>query len=63
MSQWVNGMSQRLKWYFRSDAVFNLSKRGLSESEIGVLEKGLAPIQEKVNEPYFQEFCWRMRIK
>ena len=60
---------KRLKGYFCSDTVFNLSGRFLSESEIKVLEKGLdfAPFQRKVNEPElrrdFQEFCRRMRIK
>ena len=60
---------KRLKGYFCSDTVFNLSGRVLSESEIKVLEKGLdfAPFQRKVNEPElrrdFQEFCRRMRIK
>ena len=33
--------SDRLTGYFCSDTVFNLSNRVLSESEIGVLEKGL----------------------
>ena len=32
---------KRLKSYFCSDTVFNLSSRVLSESEIKVLEKGL----------------------
>ena len=43
---------KRLKGYFCSDTVFNLSGRVLSESEIKVLEKGLdfAPFQSKVNE-------------
>ena len=60
---------KRLKGYFCSDTVFNLSGRVLSESEIKVLEKGLdfAPFQMKVNEPEFrrdfQEFCRHMRIK
>ena len=60
---------KRLKGYFCSDTVFNLSGRVLSESEIKVLEKGLdfAPFQRKVNEQElrrdFQEFCRRMRIK
>ena len=44
---------KRLKGYFCSDTVFNLSGRVLSESEIKVLEKGLdfVPFQRKVNEP------------
>ena len=60
---------KRLKGYFCSDTVFNLSGRVLSESEIKVLEKGLdfAPFQKKVNEPelrrYFEEFSRRMRIQ
>ena len=60
---------KRLKGYFCSDTVFNLSGRVLSESEIKVLEKGLdfAPFQKKVNEPElrrdFEEFSRRMRIK
>ena len=60
---------KRLKGYFCSDTVFNLSGRVLSESEIKVLEKGLdfAPLQRKVNEPElrkdFEEFCGRMRCK
>ena len=59
----------RIKGYFCSDTVFNLSRRVLSEDEIKVLEKGLdfAPIQRKVNEPElrkdFEEFCRKMRIK
>lgn len=49
--------------------MFNLSNRVPSESEAGILKKGLdfAPIQKKINEPDlrrdFQEFCRRMRIK
>ena len=60
---------KRLKGYFCSGIVFNLSGRVLSESEIKVLEEGLdfAPFQTKVNEPElrrdFQKFCRRMRIK
>ena len=54
---------KRLKGYFCSDTVFNLSGRVLFESEIRVLEKGLdfAPFQRMVNEPElrkdFEEFC------
>ena len=33
--------SKRLKGYFYSDTVFNLSKKVLTETEIGVLERGL----------------------
>ena len=60
---------KRLKGYFCSDTVFNLSGRVLPESEIKVLEKELdfAPFQRKVNEPElrraFEEFCRRMGIK
>ena len=60
---------KRLKGYFSSDTVFNLSGRVLSESEIRILEKGLdiSPFQRKVNEPElrkdFEDFCRRMRIK
>ena len=61
--------NNRLKGYFCSDTIFNLSHRVLSEVEIKVLEKGLdfAPIQRKINEPElrkdFEEFSRRMRIK
>ena len=61
--------NSRLRGYFCSDTVFNLSQRVLSETEIKILEKGLdfAPIQRKVNEPElrkdFDDFCRRMRIK
>ena len=61
--------TSRLKGYFCSETVFNLSKKVLTEAEIKVLEKGLdyAPIQNKVNEPElrsdFEEFCRRMRLK
>ena len=60
---------KRLKGYFCSDTVFNLSGSVLSESEINVLEKELelAPFQRKVNEPElrrdFQKSFRRMRIK
>ena len=59
----------RLSGHFVSETIFNLSRKVLSESEIGVLEKGLdfAPIQNKSNEPElrrdFEQFCGRMRIK
>ena len=61
--------TSRLKGYFCSETVFNLSKNVLTEAEIKVLEKGLdyGPIQNKVNEPElcsdFEEFCRRMRLK
>ena len=57
---------KRLKGYFCSDTVFNLSGRVLSESEVRVAEKGLdfAPFQRKVNEPELRkDFCRLMRIK
>ena len=59
----------KIEGHFCSDAVFNLSRRILTETEIKVLEKGLnfAPIQNKINEPElrtgFNEFCRRMRTK
>ena len=64
-----NTSINRLKAYFYSDAIFNLSHRILPDAEIKILEKGLdfAPIQTKVNEPElrkgFEEFCRRTRIK
>ena len=54
---------KRLKGYFCSDTVFNLSGRILFKSEIRVLEKGLdfAPFHRKVNElelrKDLEEFC------
>ena len=59
----------RLSGHFVSETIFNLSRKVLSESEIGVLEKGLdfAPIQNKINEPElrrdFEQFCRRMRLR
>ena len=64
-----NTDDSRMKGYFCSDTVFNLSNKVLTEDEIKVLEKGLdfALIQRKVNEPElrqdFEKFCRRMRIK
>ena len=61
--------STRLKGYFCSKTVFNLSKKVLTEKEIKVLEKGLdfVPIQKTLNEPeltkYFEEFSYRMRCR
>ena len=58
-----------IEGHFCSDALFNLSRRILTETEIKVLEKGLnfAPIQNKINEPElrtdFNKFCRRMRTK
>ena len=54
---------KRLKGYFCSDTVFNLSGRVLFKSEIRVLEKGLdfAQFHRKVNElelrKDLEEFC------
>ena len=59
----------RLEGCFRSDAVFNLRRKVLTDTEIRILEKGLdfAPIQNKRNEPElrtdFEELCRRMRTK
>ena len=62
----------RLKGFFCSKTVFNLSKKILIEAEIKVLEKGLdfAPIQKTLNEPElrkmnrnFDEFSRRMTCK
>ena len=61
----------RIEGHFCSDAVFNLSREILTETEIKVLDKDLnltfAPIQNKINEPElrtdFNEFCRRMRTK
>ena len=59
----------RMKGYFCSDTVFNLSNKVLTEDEMKVFEKGLdfAPIQRKVNEPEltqdFEDCGRRMRIK
>ena len=56
------------KMYFCLDIVFNLSSKVLSQSKIGVLEKGLdfVPTEKKINEHElrrdFQEFCRRMRM-
>ena len=59
----------RMTGYFCSDAVFNLSKRILTDIQTKVLEKGLdfAPIQRKINEPElrqdFADFSRRMHTK
>ena len=64
-----NTDDSRMKEYFCSDTVFNLSNKVLTEDDIKVLEKGLdfAPIHRKLNEPElredFQNFRRRMRIK
>ena len=61
--------SSRLKGYFCSKTVFNLSKKVPTEKEIKALEKGLdfTPIQKTLNEPeltkYFEKFSCRMRCR
>ena len=61
--------AKRLKGYFCSKSVFNLSKKVCTETGIRVLEKGLdfGPIQKSLNEPElrkdFEEFSRRMRCK
>ena len=61
--------SKRLKGYFCSDTVFNLSKKVLTETEIGVLERGLGfvPTPNLINEENlrrdFDDFSRRMRCK
>ena len=58
-----------LEGYFCSDAIFNLSWKVLTDTEIRILEKGLhfAPIQNKIQEPElrpdFEEFYHRMRTR
>jgi len=59
----------RLRGYFCSDTVFNLSHKILSPTEISVLEKGLgfSPTPFNINEHKlrqdFNSFCRRMRLK
>ena len=53
---------------FVPDAVFNLSRKVLTGTEIKIEEKGLdfAPIQKKLNEPelyYLKDFCRHMGLK
>ena len=61
--------ANRLKAYFCSKSVFNISKKVLTETEISVLENGLdfAPIQKSLNEPElrkdFEEFSQKMQCK
>ena len=61
--------SKRLKRYFCSDTVFNLSKKVLTETEIGVLERGLGfvPTPNLINEENlrwdFDDFSRKMRCK
>ena len=62
----ING---RLKGYYRSDVVFNLSNKVLSDTEINVLGKGLgftsAPsfINESDLKRDFEDFARKMRCK
>ena len=62
----VNG---RLKGYFCSKTVFNVSRKFLTETEIRVLEKdlGFAPTPTRINESDlkrdFNEFSRKMRCK
>ena len=64
----INSQS-RLTGYFCSNAVFDLSRKVLSDTEITILEKGqeYVPIQNKVNEPElrqdFDKFSRKMRLK
>ena len=61
--------SERMKGYFCSDTVFNLSNKVLSQTEISVLEKGLGlvPTPNMINEADlrrdFNEFSRKMRCK
>ena len=61
--------SERIKGYFCSDTVFNLSNKVLSQTEISVLEKGLGfvPTPNMINEADlrrdFNEFSRKMRCK
>ena len=58
--------ADRLKEYFCSKSVFNLSKKVFTETAISVLERGLnfAPIQKSLHEPElrkdFEKFSHRM---
>ena len=59
----------RMKGYFCSKTVFNLSRKVLTETEMCVLEKGLAfaPTPTRINESdlkrVFNEFSRKMRCK
>ena len=61
--------SRRLKGYFCSDTVLNLSKKVLPETKIGALEKGLGfvPTPNTINEENlrrdFNDFIRKMRCK
>ena len=75
ISQWVSAekspksVNERLKWYFCSKTVFNISRKVLTETEIWVLEKGLgfAPTPTGINESDlkrdFNKFSRKMRCK
>ena len=62
-------VNERLKWYFCSKTVFNISRKVLTETEIRVLEKGLgfAPTPTGINESHlkrdFNKFSRKMRCK
>ena len=57
--------SERIKGYFCSDTVFNLSNKVLSQTEISILEKGLGiiPTPNMINEADFNKFSRKMRCK
>ena len=61
--------SERIKGYFCSDTVFNLSNKVLSQTKISVLEKdlGVLPTPNMINEVDlrrdFNEFSRKMRCK
>ena len=63
------GENDNLGGCFRSNTVFNLSNRVLSDCEIKLLNKGLSSerIQRRINElelsKDFNEFCRRKRVK
>ena len=65
----TNSNSKRIRGYFCSDTVFDLSSKVLMDIEINICEKGLdfAPNLNKINEleprKDFEEFCRRTRIK
>ena len=62
-------VNRRMKEYFCSKTVFNLSRKVLTEIDIRVLEKGLgfAPTPTRINESDlkrdFNEFSQKMRCK
>ena len=65
----TNSNSKRIRGYFCSDTVFDLSSKVLMDIETNICEKGLdfAPSLNKINEleprKDFEEFCRRTRIK